>query len=231
MDYTEAIERLHQAIEGGHTFEYPVTWGMDLQSEHDQDRRVALVDWLTASDNPFFTRMEVNRIWSYVMGRGIVDPIDDFRDSNPPANPELLDALAADFVEQGFDRRHVIRTILRSRTYQSSATANQFNERDQKYFSRYAARMLSAEQLLEAISQFTGVPEIFAGLPSGTRATQLPSPSYGKDFLKVFGKPLRDTACECERASRSDLARVMELVNGPLVFDKVQAKELSLIHI
>lgn len=203
----------------------PLVGELDLQSEHDQDRRVALVDWLTASDNPFFTRMEVNRIWSYVMGRGIVDPIDDFRDSNPPANPELLDALAADFVEQGFDRRHVIRTILRSRTYQSSATANQFNERDQKYFSRYAARMLSAEQLLEAISQFTGVPEIFAGLPSGTRATQLPSPSYGKDFLKVFGKPLRDTACECERASRSDLARVMELVNGPLVFDKVQAKE------
>ena len=103
-----------------------------------------------------------------------------------------------------------------------SATANEFNAQDRKYFSRYRARMLSAEQLLEAICQFTGVPETFTGLPAGTRATQLPSPGYGKDFLRVFGKPLRDTACECERESRSDLARVMELVNGPLVFDKVQ---------
>jgi hypothetical protein len=159
-----------------------------------------------------------------LLGRGIVEPADDFRDSNPPSNAALLAALAKDFVGNGFDRKHLIRTILNSRTYQASSRTNKFNADDGKYFSHYQPRMLGAEQLLDAICHVSAVPESFAGLPKGTKATQLPSPDLAKsDFLKIFGQPERQTVCACERSSESNLGQALQLYNGPLVHGKLRA--------
>ena len=189
------------------------------------DRREVLVDWLTGPDNPFFAKAEVNRTWGYLMGRGIVEPVDDFRASNPSSNDELLDALAEDFIKNGFDRKHVIRTILKSRTYQLSSRKNEFNKDDVKYFSHARTRLLPAEQLLDAICQVTGVEEKYEGLPSGTRATQLPSPDVQNEFLKIFGQPAREMACECERGDESNLSQALQMINGPLVHGKLTHAE------
>ncbi|MEX2121912.1 MAG: DUF1549 domain-containing protein [Pirellulales bacterium] len=198
----------------------PLTGDAELPGEGD--RRQVFVDWLVQPDNPFFAKVEVNRIWGHLIGRGIVEPVDDFRDSNPPSSAALLDALARDFVEHGFDRKHVLRAILNSRTYQLSSRKNEFNKNDVKYFSHSRTRLLSAEQLLDAICQVTGVPEKYAGLPAGTRATQLPSPDVDNYFLKVFGQPARETACQCERSNESNLSQALQMINGPLVHSKVR---------
>jgi hypothetical protein len=159
------------------------------------------------------------------LGRGIVDPPDDFRESNPPSNKALLEALAKDFAEHRFDRKHLIRAILNSRTYQASSRPNQFNKEDVKYFSHYQPRLLSAEQLLDAICQLTGVPERFGSLPADVKATQLPSPDLAdNEFLKVFGQPERQTVCECERGDDSNLGQALQLFNGPLVHGKLRSE-------
>ncbi len=187
------------------------------------DRRHAFAKWLTSRDNPFFARVEVNRLWSQVMGRGIVEPFDDFRDSNPPSIAPLLDALAADFVEHGFDRKHILRTILNSRSYQASSRSNEFNRDDDRYFSHYLPRRLTAEQLVDALGDVTGRPEQFALIASGTRATWLPAPDlkpYDRaklgdiEFLKVFGQPERQSVCACDRSDESSLGQALELLNG-----------------
>ncbi len=188
----------------------------------EDDRRDALVEWLVKPENPFFAKVEVNRIWGHLMGRGIVEPVDDFRDSNPPASATLLASLAEDFAAHGYDRKHVMRTILNSRTYQLSSRKNEFNATDVKYFSHAATRLLTAEQLLDAICRVTNVAEKFAGLPAGTRATSLPSPDVESDFLKVFGQPARETACQCERSTDSNLSQALQMINGPLVHSKVR---------
>jgi len=178
---------------------------------------------LTAKDNPFFARVEVNRIWAQFFGRGLVDPIDDFRDSNPAANFALLDALARDFVEHGFDRRHTIRTILQSRAYQASFRTTPLNQDDSKYASHFQPRLLSAEQLLDAICAVTDVPETFGSLPPGTKATQIPAPDLAKnEFLKTFGQPERQTVCACERSSESNLGMAIQFFNGPLIYEKLK---------
>ena len=165
----------------------------------------------------------MNRIWSHLLGRGIVDPPDDFRDSNPPSNAALLEALASDFVKSGFDRKHIIRTILNSRTYQASFEPNDFNRDDAKYFSHYQPRLLSAEQLLDAICHVTDVPEKFGSLPAGTKATHLPAPDLVKhEFLKIFGQPERQTVCQCERSSESNLGMAIQFFNGPLIYNKLR---------
>ena len=187
-----------------------------------KDRREVLADWLTAGDNPFFAKSVVNRIWFHLNGKGIVDPVDDFRDSNPSANDELLDALAKDFVAHKFDVKHLIRTIMNSRTYQLSAQTNEFNKDDNKYFSHAVTKLLTAEQLLDAICTATEVPEKFAGLPLGTRAVQLPDGEVNHPFLKTFGQPARELACECERESDSNLAQALQLINGPTVNEKLR---------
>jgi hypothetical protein len=166
--------------------------------------------------------VEVNRIWGQMLGRGIVEPVDDFRDSNPPSSAALLAALADDFSKNGYDRKRVVRTILNSRTYQLSSRKNEFNVSDMKYFSHANTRLLAAEQLLDAICQVTSVSEKFSGLPAGTRATQLPSPDVDSDFLKVFGQPARETACACERSTDSNLSQALQMINGPLVHAKVR---------
>lgn len=198
----------------------PLKGDADLPGE--EDRRDTFVSWLVAPENPFFAKVEVNRLWGHLMGRGIVEPVDDFRDSNPPASAALIDWLAQDFVQHGFDRKHTLRTILNSRTYQLSSRKNEFNKTDVKYFSHARTRLLSAEQLLDAICQVTSVPEKYAGLPLGTRATQLPSPDVDNYFLKVFGQPARETACQCERSSESNLSQALQMINGPLVHGKIR---------
>lgn len=198
----------------------PLTGTVDLPGE--ADRREAFVQWLRHPDNPLFARVAVNRLWGHLFGRGIVEPVDDFRASNPPSHGELLEALARDFVEHGFDQKRTLRLILNSRTYQLSSRKNPFNEDDERYFSHATTRMLSAEQLLDAICRVTGVPEKFPGLPAGTRATQLPSPDVNHAFLKVFGQPAREMACQCERSSESNLSQALQMINGPLVHAKLR---------
>ncbi|HEY3391715.1 MAG TPA: DUF1553 domain-containing protein, partial [Lacipirellulaceae bacterium] len=201
----------------------PVTGVLDVATM--RDRRAALADWLTKPENPFFARVMVNRIWAEVMGRGIVYPVDDFRQSNPPSIPALLDKLAEDFAEHGYDQKHVLRTILNSRTYQLSSEATELNKDDTRFFSHAQMRMLTAEQLLDAVCQVTGIEESFAGLPPGTRATEVPSPDFGNEFLDTFGRPARTTACACERGTDSTLAQVIELFNGSLVQQKLADKQ------
>ena len=194
-----------------------------IEPKPEEDRRPAFVNWLIDAKNPYFAKIEANRIWSQMFARGIVDPIDDFRDSNPPSNEPLLEALAKDFVDSGFDRKHLIRTILNSKTYQASSEASEWNEKDKIYFSHQSPRMLSAEQLLDAINHVAGLSQTFAGLPADIKATQLPAPDVAKNaFLKVFGQPERSTVCACERAEDSNLGMAIELFNGPLIYEKLR---------
>ena len=194
----------------------------DAEVKPNEDRRGVLAAWLTSGDNAFFSKSVANRVWFHLMGKGIVDPVDDFRDSNPAANDELLDALAKDFAKSQFDMKHLVRTIMKSRTYQLSAQPNDSNKDDSKYFSHAVTKLLTAEQLLDAICDFTAVPEKFAGLPAGTRATQLPDGEVNHPFLKAFGQPARELACECERESDGNLAQALQLINGPTVNEKVR---------
>jgi len=196
-----------------------------VEESESYDRRRVFVDWLTAPENPFFARVAVNRIWSEVMGQGIVEPVDDFRQSNPPANPVLLDRLADDFVANGYDQKSTIRTILNSRTYQLSSEANELNKNDKRLFSHSKMRMLSAEQLLDAICQVTQVEESFPGLPAGTLATEIPSPDFSHTFLDTFGRPARTTACACERSDDSTLAQAIQLFNGSMIHKKLADKQ------
>lgn len=191
----------------------------------DQDRRRVFAEWLTADANPFFARSLANRICGHVMGRGVVEPVDDFRDSNPPSNPELLDFLTQELVDSGYSAKHLIRTIMNSRVYQLSSERNEFNADDEIYFSHATTRMLTAEQLLDAICDVTGVPESYGGMPAGTRAIDLVDPPEGHKFLQVFGQPQRELACECERSSDSNLSQALQLINGPVVHNKIRAKE------
>ena len=200
----------------------------DIENPNEFDRRLDFAKWLTEPDNPFFAKIEVNRIWSQVFGRGIVEPADDFRDTNPPSNALLLDQLAQDFVDIGYDRKKILATILKSRTYQTSYQPNDFNEDDTKYFSHYQPRLLSAEQLLDAICHVTQVAESFGGLPAGTKATHLPAPDLvNNEFLKIFGQPERQTVCACERTNESNLSMAIQFFNGPLIYGKLKDESNS----
>ena len=199
--------------------------GIDVaaRSQPDEDRRLLLARLLATGENRQFAEVAANRIWARAMGRGIVDPVDDFRPSNPPSHGPLLAALADDFVRGGFDQKQLLRTILRSRVYQLSGQTNPLNRRDEKYFSHARSRLLTAEQLLDALCQVTESPESFLGLPAGTRAGQIPSPELGGHFLSVFGKPARDTACECERGGEPKLTHSLQLISGDLIGEKLAA--------
>ena len=198
------------------------------------DRLLLLADWVADSKNPYFARTQANRIWYYLMGRGIVDPDDDFRQSNPPVNGPLLTALAKDLTDHQFDMKHLIRTIMNSRTYQTSATPNETNKDDETNFSHTIVRSLPAEALLDAISQVTAVPAVFDGYPAGTRAAQIPclpgprrkeTPDLGIKFLRQFGKPERRLSCDCERSDNTTLAQALQMVTGPLMHKAVGAPE------
>ncbi|MGH7127996.1 MAG: DUF1549 and DUF1553 domain-containing protein, partial [Planctomycetaceae bacterium] len=191
----------------------------DIPSERDP--RVFLADWMTAPDNPFFAKALVNRYWKHFFSRGIVEPEDDMRETNPPTNPELLNALAQDFVSSGFDLKHLVRTICNSKTYQLSSLPNDHNLRDKQNFSRYYPKRLTAEVLYDAFHQVTATSQNYSGLPPGTRAVQMPDPSVGPYFLKVFGQPQADTACECERSQEANLVQSLHLLNSSEVQNKI----------
>ncbi len=189
----------------------------------DRSRRARLAEWLTGPDNPFFAKIMVNRVWYHLLGKGVVDPVDDFRDSNPASNDALLDGLAEAFVSSGYDLKALVRLILNSQTYQLSARTNDFNAEDEIYFSHAYARLLPAEVLLDAVSSFTDTPTAFKNLPAGTRATQIPDGQIEDPFLKTFGRPAREIACECERETDSNLAQALQLIGGETVHNKLRS--------
>jgi hypothetical protein len=191
--------------------------------EPGSDPRAALASWLTAADNPFFARAIVNRYWAHFFGRGLVEPIDDMRVTNPPANPELLDALAADFIASGYDLKHLIRTLATSRVYGLSSVPTELNAGDRQSYARRYPKRLPAEVLLDAIGRVSGSPPTFAGLPPGTRAIELPDESVASSFLDTFGRPRRDSACECERVGSASLGQSLALLNSAEIQARIGA--------
>jgi hypothetical protein len=192
----------------------------------DEDIREKLAAWMTSPRNPWFARAIVNRIVKHYLGRGIVEPVDDFRVTNPPGNPALLDALADDFVRHGYSLHRVIRLILNSRVYQLSSEPNETNRADPVNYSRYYPRRLMAEQLIDAMSEVTGVPEKFSGFPPGTRAMSIPrgAPLY---FLQTFGR-VKDRAVICERDTQPAMTQAMHLIGGDTLQRQITAKESRL---
>ncbi|HLJ56655.1 MAG TPA: DUF1549 and DUF1553 domain-containing protein [Chthonomonadaceae bacterium] len=186
------------------------------------DRRLALADWLTSSDNRLFARNIANRYWGYMFGKGIVNPIDDERVTNPPTNPELLDYLADELTRGGYDLEHLLRLICTSNTYQRSSSPTRANVKDELFFTHYYMKQLPAETLLDAIDYACGTHEKFNDLPPGTRAIQLPDP-VPSDFLDTFGRPQRVIACECERYSEPNLSQTLRLMNSPMLNSKISA--------
>jgi hypothetical protein len=186
------------------------------------DRRKAFAEWITAKENPFFAKSMANRMWSYFLGKGIIDPVDDIRASNPPTNEALLDALTKDFKDHDYDLKYLIRTIVNSRAYQAGIATNEWNETDTINFSHAIPRRLNAEQLMDALTQATGVRPSFAEVPADTKAEEFPDPHVGKDgFLDLFGRPQRESACECERKTDLSLPQALNLVNGRTISDAI----------
>ncbi|HEX4609179.1 MAG TPA: DUF1549 domain-containing protein [Urbifossiella sp.] len=187
-------------------------------------RRNQAAKWVTSAENPYFARSYANRLWGYLLGVGLIEPIDDIRAGNPPTNPELLDRLTAEFVKSNFDVRHMIRTICKSRTYQLSITTTRWNRDDDINYSHAAARRLPAEVLYDSIHRVTGSVSRLPGLPPGSRAAQLPDSNVDLPggFLDLFGKPVRESACECERSGGMNLGPVLAMVNGPIVADALK---------
>ena len=196
-----------------------------LELTADDDARHALVDWMADPKNKFFSHALVNRYWKLFFNRGLVEPEDDMRETNPATNPELLDALAANFVKSGFDLKKLVRDIVTSSTYQLSAIPNSHNAKDKQYFSRYYPKRLSAEVLLDAINLLTKSNSKWAGLPAGTRAVQLPDNYFNSKsyFLQVFGRPDSASACACERSQEASLAQSLHLLNSKDIQTKLSA--------
>ena len=191
----------------------------------DDDPRHALVDWMSKDGNQFFSHTLVNRYWKHFFGRGLVDPEDDMRETNPSVNPELLEELASTFVANKFDMKQLIRDICRSKTYQFSSIPNDYNVKDKHNFARHYPQRLQAEVLLDSIDDLTQVRTGFSGLPPGTRATMLPDNSYndGSYFLSVFGRPDNASACECERSGDASLAQSLHLINSKEIQSKLSS--------
>jgi hypothetical protein len=188
------------------------------------DRRVALADWMTAPDNPFFAPAIANRLWAHYFGRGLVEPIDDLRATNPATNEPLLAELATHLRAVKYDLKVFTRTLLNSRVYQLSARTQPSNVSDEQNFSHAAHKALPAEVLLDAICQVTGAPEKFNGWPEGYRAIQVwdnRMPSY---FFRIFGRPVRASVCECERSQEPSIAQALHLMNSPEIGDKIRAR-------
>ncbi len=192
-----------------------------LEIDADRDPRQKLAEWMSDPQNPFFAPALVNRYWKHFFSRGLVEPEDDMRATNPPSNPDLLNALSQHFIDSGFDLKELIRTICKSKTYQLSTYPNEYNLNDKQNYSRFYPKRLTAEVLYDAFHQVTGSTQSYSGLPPGTRAIQLPNPSVGPYFLKVFGQPQSDTACECERSQEANLAQSLHLLNSSEVQQKV----------
>lgn len=185
------------------------------------DPRQTLADWITRPENPYFARNFANRYWAALMGTGLVEPVDDLRTTNPASLPTLLDALAQDLADHHFDAKHLLRTICNSRIYQLAPELRPFRDGDGRLFTHRAPRRLPAEVLLDAINQVTATPETFAGQPVGTRAIALPDPTVASYFLSTFGRPLRNSACECARGSSPDLSQALHMANSTALHEKI----------
>ncbi|CAN5539958.1 DUF1549 domain-containing protein [soil metagenome] len=201
----------------------PKTLGDDVEVKGDADRVSELADWVASPKNPFFARAQANRIWYHLMGRGLVEPNDDFRAANPPSHPELLESLTKDFAANGYRMKPLIKQIMMSRVYQLSSSPNEVNLHDEVNLSHATVMPLEAEQLLDALSRSLGVSARFSGYPRGMRAVAMPAmmqlgrrgdPTMGERFLRVFGKPDRLTTCECERHEDAGLLQAFQLLNG-----------------
>jgi hypothetical protein len=195
--------------------------GPILKVAPEDDPRHKLVDWMAEPSNPFFARALANRMWGHLMGRGLVDPIDDMRETNPPSNPELLDALAKDFTKSKFDVKHLLRAICNSRTYQLSSEPNEYNQHDKQNHARYYARRMIAEVLHDAIDQLTETRTVFNKMSRNARAVDLPHEGFGSYFLDVFDRPPRSSACECARSSSANLPQVLHLSMSPAIEAKI----------
>jgi hypothetical protein len=176
---------------------------------------------MTAPENPWFARNLANRTWAHFLGRGLVEPVDDVRATNPPSNPELLDAMAKFVVDNKYDFRQLVRLITASRVYQFSSRPNRTNEGDEQNYSRAFFRRIDAEVLLDMVCQTTGIGEKFPGVPAGVRAIQLWDSKVPHYFLKLFGRPVRVSACECERNHEPGVAQVLHLLNSPEIHAKL----------
>ena len=192
--------------------------------DHPLDRRIALAEWLTAKDNGLFARNIANRYVGYLLGQGLVEPVDDMRSTNPPTNPELLDALAKHFVDSGFDLKQLIRAIMVSRLYQLSSDLTEKNAKDSRFYSHFYVKRLPAEVMLDSIDQATGSQTKFQNLPLGTRAIELPDAEYPNYFLNTFAKPRRASVCECERSPDQNLAQTLHILNGDTITTKLSDK-------
>ncbi|HSH94729.1 MAG TPA: DUF1553 domain-containing protein, partial [Roseimicrobium sp.] len=182
-------------------------------------------EWLGGSDNPFFGRATVNRIWGQYFGRGIVDPVDDIRASNPASNEPLLDWLARDFVDHGYDLKHLMRTIMQSRVYQQSAIPGEYNVGDTRHYSRSYRRRLPAEVLLDAVVQVTGVPDRFEGLAPGSRAIETWNHKLDSEFMDAFGRPNSSAECPCERDRNTSVVQALHLMNSSRLQSKIAGNE------
>ncbi|MBA4019844.1 MAG: S-layer related protein (Precursor) [Pirellula sp.] len=189
------------------------------------DRRQPLADWLASADNEYFARNLVNRYMGYLMGRGLVEPIDDLRATNPASNPLLLDALAEQFAKSGFDVKQLLRTIMTSRLYQLDSQPTAANAADDRFYSHYEVKRMGAETLLDAIDVVTGSQTKFKNMPLGTRAIELPDSNYPDYFLATFGKPRRVSVCECERVADENLAQALHTLNGDILAGKIADKK------
>ena len=192
--------------------------------DHPLDRRIPLASWLTSKDNTWFAQSVTNRYVGYLLGRGLVHPVDDLRSTNPASNVEMMDALTADLVKHQFDLKHLIRTIMVSRLYQLQSIPTKQNAADRRFYSHYHVKRLAAEPLLDAIDQVTGVQTKFKNLPLGTRAIDLPDTNYPNYFLRTFGKPKRVSVCECERSPDENLGQALHTLNGDTIAKKIADK-------
>src|SRR5437868_3411786 len=190
--------------------------------DHPLDRRIPLAEWLTSKENPYFARSVANRYVGYLLGRGLVEPVDDMRSTNPPTNPPLLDALAQHFADSGYDLKQLVRAVMTSRLYQLDSQPTPENASDANFFSHYQVKRLPAEALIDAIDRVTGIPTKYRNLPLGTRAIELPDAEYPDYFLNTFAKPRRVSVCECERSPDPSLAQALHTLNGDVVALKIR---------
>ena len=199
--------------------------GTPLSLDSQEDRRIAFSAWLTSPTNPYFARSLVNRVWGNFLGRGLVNPVDDIRATNPASNEELLSALTKDFVAHHYDVKYLISTIMNSSVYQLSSEANATNQNDNVFYSKYIIKRLPAEVILDEMSQVTGVPTPFDGYPAGMRALQLPDTQIKSQFLTVFGRPVRQVCDSGERSSDPTVAQALHVINGDTLNKKLSARD------
>lgn len=198
-----------------------------MKPADNTDPRRALAEWMADAENPFFARAVANRVWAAFFGRGIVDPVDDFRISNPPSNPELLDAIGKNLIQHRFNLKELMRTILQSRLYQLSTIPNEFNRADTRNFSRSYRRRLPAEVLADAVADVTGVPNSYPGMPPGSRAMQAWSYKIDSRTMDAFGRPNSSSDCPCERDTRSSIGQSLHLMNSTLLHGKLRSGDAA----